>query len=179
MSEYIFNKSFYRAWTSWFLSRKSKTEVSVHVQHSIYTVMPDLLCMCYAEYLLICDKLDVSRTHCTYCMYKGCLQTTGAACPSHVRLIVRELTLHVVMQRSTRFHACIWSLSFMYFPSIYIFYMYDSYLRNVLVSNTWQCHGKKQSTAADFVVNSGNRMKLRSANEGTLWDPFVVFAGDC
>lgn len=61
-------------------------------------------------------------------------------------------------------------LSSMYFPSISVFYMYDSYLRNALVSNIWKCHGEKKSTATDFVLNSGNRMKLHSANERTLWD---------
>lgn len=54
-----------------------------------------------------------------------------------------------------RFHTCLWSLSSMYFPAIYIFYVYEGYLWNALVCNTWKCHGKNQNPITDFALNLG------------------------
>lgn len=54
-----------------------------------------------------------------------------------------------------RFHTCLWSLSSTYFPAIYIFYVYEGYLWNALVCNTWKCHGKNQNPITDFALNLG------------------------
>lgn len=88
---YILNIWFCRACLLDFYSENLR-EVSVHVQQSTCTVLPDL-CMNWAEYLWICDKMDVSRTHCTYCLYTAC--KPQVLCPYLIRLIGQVFRLRV------------------------------------------------------------------------------------
>lgn len=108
-------------------------------------------------------------------MYAACLQTTGAICPYHVRVIVQVLWLHVwLSMQFCRFHTYLWSLSSRNLPAIYIFYVYKGYLCNARVCNTWKHHGKTQNPITDFALNL-ERTKLHSANEGTLRNPMCFF----
>ena len=95
-------------------------------------------------------------------MYAACLQTTGAICPYHVRVIVQVLWLHVwLSMQICRFHTYLWSLSSRNLPAIYIFYVYKGYLCNARVCNTWKHHGKTQNPITDFALNL-ERTKLQS-----------------
>lgn len=69
-----------------------------------------------------------------------------------------------VVTGAIRFHACVWSLSSLYFPSIYSTYMIKGVHLCVISGNVI---GKKALKHC-FVLNSGKGMKLCSANEGTL-----------
>lgn len=113
------------------------------------------------------------QTFCACAKQTACEHTTNWPCPKHIPLThVRRLPAdhpccmsvtrqthslgtpiaHVVMQRSGRFQACVWPLRSLYFLSIYVFDMYDSYTGNALVYDTWKCHGRKHRLCAEIRI---------------------------